>query len=145
MNGQGTVAGGFSLPELLVAMAVLAVLTAIALPSYADYVARSRRVEARAGLMDAAHWMERWRTERGRYDDPANADQPPPGFPWQQIPREGVASYTVAVVTTAVTYRITATATRAMGADVCESLSIDETGRRSFTGSAGTEDVCWNR
>jgi type IV pilus assembly protein PilE len=136
---------GFSLLELLVAMAVLAVLASIALPTYADYIARGRRFEARAGLLEAAHWMERWRTERGRYDDPANAGLPPTEFPWRQIPREGVASYIVSVVATAATYRITATATETMARDVCKTLSIDEAGVRSFTGSAGTEEVCWHR
>jgi type IV pilus assembly protein PilE len=138
-------ADGFSLVELLAAMAILAVLAAIALPSYAEYIARSRRFEARVGLLEAAHWMERWRTERGRYDDPANPDQPPPEFPWRQIPRLGVPGYTVSVAVTAATYRITATATRSMANDVCETLSIDETGLRSFTGARGTDEVCWNR
>jgi hypothetical protein len=32
-----------------------------------------------------------------------------------------------------------------MASDACESLSIDETGLRSFTGARGTEEVCWNR
>jgi type IV pilus assembly protein PilE len=136
---------GFSLLELLVALAIMAVLVAIAVPSYAEYIARARRVEARAGLLEAAHWMERWRTERGRYDDAASANQPPPGFPWRQIPPVGVPNYTVAVVATATTYRITATATRGMAADVCESLSIDETGQRTFTGQRATAEICWNR
>jgi type IV pilus assembly protein PilE len=137
--------GGFSLLELLTVMAILALLTAIALPSYADYVARSRRFEARAGLLEAAHWMERWRTERGRYDDPANPGQPPPDFPWRQIPVAGHANYSVSLVATAVSYRVTATPARTMASDACESLSIDETGLRSFTGDRGTEEICWNR
>jgi type IV pilus assembly protein PilE len=145
MNGPALAAKGFSLLELLAAMAIIAVLASIALPTYAEYIARSRRLEARAGLLEAAHWMERWRTERGRYDDPASTGQPPAAFPWRQIPRAGDPHYTVSVVATAVTYRITATATRIMASDVCTSLSIDETGRRSFTGSASTEEVCWNR
>ncbi len=145
MNGTALGFRGFSLLEMLAAMAILAVLASIALPTYAEYLARSRRLEARAGLLEAAHWMERWRTERGRYDDPASAGQPPAEFPWRQIPRAGDAYYTVSVVATAVTYRITATAARTMAGDVCTSLSIDETGVRSFTGSGGTEEVCWNR
>jgi type IV pilus assembly protein PilE len=145
MKGPGTGAEGFSLLELLAAMAILAVLASIALPTYAEYVARSRRFEARAGLLEAAHWMERWRTERGRYDDLENAGQPPTEFPWSQFPRTGDANYTVSVLATAVTYRITATATRTMASDVCKSLSIDETGVRGFSGSGSTEEVCWRR
>ena len=145
MSAPGPGARGFSLLELLVAMAILAVLASIALPTYAEYVARGRRFEARAGLLEAAHWMERWRTERGRYDDPANAGQPPTDFPWRQFPRTGNAYYTVSVLATALTYTITATATHAMASDVCQSLSIDETGVRRFTGAGSTADVCWHR
>jgi len=136
---------GYSLLELVVAVAIVAILSAVAIPSYADYVTRSRRFEARAGLLEAAHWLERWRTERGRYDDPDNANQPPPGFPWRQIPRSGTANYTVSVTTTPATYRITAKATPAMAVDVCESLTIDETGLRGFSGPQGTFELCWNR
>jgi len=145
MRRPESVATGFSLLELLVAMAILAVLAAIALPTYAEYVARSRRFEARAGLLEAAHWLERWRTERGRYDDPANAGQPPTGFPWRQVPRAGDAYYAVSAVAAAATYRITATAVGTMANDVCSSLSIDETGARGFTGPGATEEVCWHR
>jgi type IV pilus assembly protein PilE len=136
---------GFSLLELLVALAIVAVLAAIAVPSYTEYIARSKRFEARAGLLEAAHWLERWRTERGRYDDAASANQPPPEFPWRQIPPVGRPNYTVSVVATAATYRITATATGGMANDACESLSIDETGLRTFTGNGGSAEVCWSR
>ena len=58
---------------------------------------------------------------------------------------QGIASYTVSVVATAATYRITATAIQTMARDVCETLSIDQAGVRSFTGPGGTEEVCWHR
>lgn len=138
-------AHGFSLPELMATVAILGVLTALAVPAYTEYVNRSRRFEARAGLLEAAHWLERWRTERGRYDDPDNTNQPPPDFPWRQIPRVGAPNYSVAVVTRPASYVITATAIRVMANDVCESLSVDETGLRGFTGPRGTLEVCWNR
>jgi type IV pilus assembly protein PilE len=143
MSRATSEASGFSLPELLTTLAILAVLTALAVPAYTEYVNRGRRFEARAGLLEAAHWLERWRTERGRYDDPDNVNQPPPDFPWRQIPLQGAANYNVALITTPASYRITATPTRT--ADDCESLSIDETGLRGFTGPRGSLEVCWNR
>ena len=69
---------GFTLIELMVTMAIIAILTAIAIPNYAVYIQRSSRGEARGQLLEVATWMERWRTERGRYDDPASAGNPPP-------------------------------------------------------------------
>lgn len=137
--------GGFTLMELVIAMVIIGILTAIAIPNYTAYIARSNRSEARSGLIEAANWMERWRTERGRYDDPANANNPPPTFPWAQIPAAGAARYTVAVAATPATYAITATAVGTMAGDPCTTLTIDQTGARTFTGATGSQEVCWNR
>jgi len=136
---------GFTLMEVLVAMTIIGILTAIAVPNYTAYMARGRRAEARAALVEGANWMERWRTERGRYDDPANANNPPPTFPWAQVPRTGTANYTIAVAATPATYTITATRAGLMAGDVCITLVIDQAGQRTFTGGSGTQEVCWNR
>lgn len=136
---------GFSLMEVLAAMAILAVLTAIAIPNYTAYIARGNRAEARGALLEATNWMERWRTERGRYDDPANVNNPPPTFPWAQVPRTGTAKYTVAIAATAATYAITATATGPMAGDACTTLTINQTGQRTFTGASGSQEICWGR
>jgi type IV pilus assembly protein PilE len=145
MRAAVTTMRGYSLMELMAALAIVGVLSAIAIPSYTAYIARGKRAEGRAALLEATNWMERWRTERGRYDDPANANNPPPGFPWAQIPRTGTANYTVAVVATPATYTITATAVGSMATDPCATLSIDQTGQRTFTGGSGTPEICWNR
>ena len=62
--------------ELVAVMAIIAILTAIAIPNYVQYVARGHRSEARLTLTQAAQWMERWRTERNTYQNP-----PPPYCP----------------------------------------------------------------
>ena len=144
-NLNGMEQGGFTLMELIVTMVIVGILTAIAITSYTAYIARGNRAQARVGLLEATNWMERWRTERGRFDDPANVNNPPPGFPWAQIPLTGTAKYTVAVVATAATYTITATAVGVMAGDPCTTLSIDQTGQRTFTGASGSQEVCWNR
>ena len=135
---------GFTLMEVLVTMVILAILAAIAIPNYAAYMQRSRRAEARAALLEAAIWMERWRTERGRYDDPANVNNPPPTFPWTQVPRTGPARYNIAVAATPATYTITVTPTGLMTGDVCTSLAINETGQRIFTGGGASQRTCWD-
>lgn len=50
---------GFTLVEILVVVVIVAVLAAIALPNYQRYIQRGHRAQARAGLLQAAHWMER--------------------------------------------------------------------------------------
>lgn len=57
---------GWTLIEWMIAISMLAVLTAAALPSYNDYVMRSHRAHARAALMQATQWMERTANSQGR-------------------------------------------------------------------------------
>ena len=51
---------GFTLVELIVAMVILATLTAIAIPSYSIYVLKSHRTEAKSALLDLASLEERY-------------------------------------------------------------------------------------
>jgi len=54
---------GFTLIELMVVVAIVAILAAIALPSFADQMRKSRRAEAVAHLQDAQLRLERWRVD----------------------------------------------------------------------------------
>lgn len=58
---------GFTLVELMIVVAVVGILTAIAMPSYTEYVRRGHRADARAGLLQAAQWLERAATANGLY------------------------------------------------------------------------------
>ena len=60
---------GFSLIELLVAVAIIGILAAIAIPMYSDYVARSRRADGQATLMQVAQELERCYTQFSKYND----------------------------------------------------------------------------
>lgn len=59
---------GFTLIELMVAVAVVAILAAVAIPSYSAYVIRGQRAAAKAALQQAAQFMERNYTTTGCYN-----------------------------------------------------------------------------
>lgn len=135
---------GFTLMEVIIAMVIIGILTAIALPNYAAYVTRSNRTEARGQLLALVHWMEKWRTQNGRYDDPGSPGSPPPSPPVTQSPQIGTAKYNIGIAATATTYTLTATPTGSMTGDACGNLTIDNTGQRNNTGTESF-NTCWAR
>ena len=55
-------AGGFTLIEIMVAVAIVAILVAVALPAYEEQVRKSRRAEAKTSLLQAVQLQERFYT-----------------------------------------------------------------------------------
>ena len=58
---------GFTLIELAIVVAVVAILAAIALPAYKDQIRKSRRNDAKTALMDLALQQEKWRANNTTY------------------------------------------------------------------------------
>ncbi|MDP2559639.1 type IV pilin protein [Psychrobium sp. 1_MG-2023] len=53
---------GFTLVELMIAVAIVAILTLIAVPSYQESIRESRRSEAHSALVKIQLEQEHWRT-----------------------------------------------------------------------------------
>mgnify|MGYP000055861877 FL=1 len=64
---------GFTLIELMVAVAIIAILSAIALPSYNEYVIRGRLTEATAALADLRVKLEQYYQDNRHYSSTATA------------------------------------------------------------------------
>jgi type IV pilus assembly protein PilE len=60
---------GFSLVELMVALAIAAIIGAVALPSYRDHMMRTRIPEATSGLLLTAMRLEQFYQDRRSYLD----------------------------------------------------------------------------
>ncbi|WP_160154505.1 type IV pilin protein [Microbulbifer sp. ALW1] len=58
---------GFSLIELMIVVAIIAIIAGIAMPSYQEYVKGSRRADAQGALMGLAQAMEQHFTQNGSY------------------------------------------------------------------------------
>lgn len=65
-NRKGFVRG-FTLIELMIAIVVLGILLAIAMPNYFKYVREARRAEAQSQMLEIRLGMERWRANNSTY------------------------------------------------------------------------------
>jgi type IV pilus assembly protein PilE len=65
----GRIEMGFTLVELMVTLAIVAILTAVALPGYHNFTQKARRNDAKAGLMQSAQALEACFTEFNTYNN----------------------------------------------------------------------------
>lgn len=86
---------GFSLIELLITIAIMAILAVVAFPSYQNHVTKTRRADAMSLLLQNAGFMERFYTEKGCYRNRGadnicgSADDTNPTLPFARSPAEG--------------------------------------------------------
>ncbi|GAB2577124.1 type IV pilin protein [Dyella jejuensis] len=134
---------GFSLLELIIVTAIIAILAALATQSYARYAFRSRRSDAQQMLMAIAHGQERWYAIHNRYTD----DLSKFGYNDPAISPHGYYEVTLAVAgSSAQAFIATAAPINSQVGDVCGSLSIDNAGNKKPTrtdGMANANGGCW--
>ncbi|HXH03939.1 MAG TPA: type IV pilin protein [Candidatus Competibacteraceae bacterium] len=131
---------GFTLIELMIAVAVVAILAAIAYPSYQEQVLKSRRAEGKALIMNMAQSLERCYTRFSRYDDPGCAIA-------TTLTGAGQASeggwYLATGVINRNDFTLTAAPRKGQTKDsACGSLTLTHSGIRNITGS-GSASTCW--
>lgn len=134
--------GGFTLIEVLIAVAIVSILAAVAIPAYSEFVMRSHRSNARTALVGAAQWMERAATAQGAY--PATADISTGITGLVEGGRYRVTG-TVSLDRTTFVFTAAPEAGTPQTADKCGTFVIDNTGLKSVSGASLTAIECWAR
>ena len=133
-------AAGFTLIELVIVVAVIAILAAVAIPNYQDSVRKSKRGQMKADLVELAQRAERFHTVNNAYT----------GF-WATVPATdrvsprtgGVAAYSITEAEAANTFTLTATPEGGQTNDsLCMTMTLNQAGAKTKSGSGALSD-CW--
>jgi type IV pilus assembly protein PilE len=127
---------GVTLLELMVVVVILGILTAIAYPSYRQFIERAKRTEARALLLRIAVDQERFYLQNNIFGNMADLQYDEP-----QITDSEAYSVTI---TTNTASNFSVTATYQLGgeeADKCLTFTLDGRG----TKTSGPYTDCWTR
>lgn len=147
-----TRAAGFTLMELMIALAILGILAAIAYPGYQSQVQSSRRTDAQASLVAFANAMERHYTNNGGYTGAAGTDGTPANtgapriFATESPLDGGTKFYNLRInAATGTTYTLHAIPKGGQVDDMCGTLTLNQAGAKGITGadSGVTASDCW--
>lgn len=120
---------GFTLIELMIAVAVIAILAAIAIPAYQQHLDKTRRADAVTGLTSTAQALERCYTRTNTYQDCVANPETPDGY------------YELSFETlTASSYELKATPAGIQTRDDCTEFTLDHRGNRT---AKPADAGCW--
>ncbi len=143
---------GFTLIEIMIVIAIVAILSSIAIPAYSEYAARAKRTDAQGALAGLAVAMERFFAQNHTYcgSDASGTvgtcvNNDAPGIFSSQVPVDGGTAYynlTISLVSP-LSYTLTATRAGGMAADKCGDFTFTNTGQKGLVNNTAALTDCW--
>lgn len=131
-------AKGFTLLELMIAVAIVAILGSIAIPAYQDSVRKGRRADAMTSLIQIQAQQEKWRANNPQYTSSLSR------LGWSGT--DSVEGYYTLAISASSANTFTATATPKSGGpqagDSCATFTISANGPDISTAD---KKKCWNK
>lgn len=131
----------FTLIELMITVAIVAILATIAYPSYRSQILRSHRSEAKTALLQAQVEQEKYFLQNNTYGGQSNIG-PKLGLKTGDLTANGYYKITITATNGGTGYTAVADAQTTGGQDQdtgCTQLGIDQTGTKTPSGT------CWTR
>lgn len=133
---------GFTLIEAMITVAIIAILAAIALPNYTQYVVRSKLTEAPNYLADTRVKMEQYYQDNRNYGSTGTTCG-------AALPATNYFAYTCVTSSSAQAYTITATSQTGKGVGTAAgdyTYTIDQSNAKvtsNFKGVTQSGKTCW--
>ncbi|MEP7063820.1 MAG: type IV pilin protein [Betaproteobacteria bacterium] len=138
MSSRPRRAGGFTLIEMLIVVVIVGILAAVALPSYFQYIQRSKIIEATTGLSNWRTRMEQWFLDNRTYV--GGCDQ------FKASIQAQVKAFTLSCSgESATAYALKATGDSANGMDTAFVYTVDQKEAKTSAGPSGwtSSSTCW--
>lgn len=133
---------GFTLLELMIAVVVIGILAAIALPNYSAYVRRGYRADAQAFMQEIASKQQHFLADRRAYSS-SITDTPANGGLGLTVASKISTYYTVTLATDNTTappsFTVTAKPEGNQTKDDCGTMTLDHSGAKTD----GKSNSCW--
>jgi type IV pilus assembly protein PilE len=134
---------GFTLLELLIAVAIVGILAAVALPSYQDYVRRGQIVEAFTDLADYRFKMEQYFQDYKNYGTAGTCANGVNAPSWANFVPAGAKYFTFSCALTGSGYTLTATGSQGSAVGNVYTVDANNSQRTTQFKGVNVDKPCW--